>query len=82
MKYGITVGVIMKNIQPSERPADCRIKIIPEPNMPANPVPEPKLPTIVLGNPLQKPRVVLSPKALTVPKITEETSEIQKEALN
>ena len=42
-------------------------KNIPEPNTPAKPVPDPKCPTIVLGNPLQKPRVVLSPSELAIP---------------
>ena len=43
----------------------------PEPTTPAKPVPDPKDPTIELGKPLQNPRIVLSPKALTTPKITE-----------
>lgn len=80
-KYGITVGVIMKKICPSVRPADCKIKIMPEPKIPANPVPEPKFPTMALGKPLQKPRVVLSPKALTVPKMIDDNREIQNDAL-
>jgi hypothetical protein len=63
------------------RPADCRIRVIPDPNTPANPVPDPKLPTTVLGNPLQNPRVVLSPRALTVPRMTDATKDNQKEAL-
>ena len=69
----------MKNIVPFDRPADCNIKIIPDPNTPANPVPEPKKPTTVLGNPLQNPSVVLSPSELTVPSITEETKDNQNE---
>lgn len=78
----MTEGKIMKKIWPLESPADCRIKIIPEPNTPAKPVPDPKYPTTVLGNPLQKPSVVLSPNALTVPRITDATRDMKKDASN
>lgn len=74
------MGAIIKNICPLLKLALYRIRIIPDPKTPANPVPDPKYPTTVLGNPLQNPKVVLSPKALTVPKITEATSETKNEA--
>ena len=54
--------------------------MIPEPNIPAKPVPEPKYPTTVLGKPLQNPRVVLSPKEQEIPMMIEETRESQKAA--
>lgn len=69
----------MKKIVPLLNPAPLRIRIIPEPKIPAKPVPDPKYPTTELGKPLQKPRVVLSPKALAVPKIIDENKESQKE---
>jgi hypothetical protein len=72
-KYGIAAGVTMKKIYALLSPIDCIMRIKPEPNTPANPVPDPKYPTTVDGNPLQKPKLVLSPKALTVPKITDAT---------
>jgi hypothetical protein len=50
--------------------------IIPDPKTPANPVPDPKNPTTVLGNPLQNPRVVLSPRALETPNKIEATKEM------
>jgi hypothetical protein len=58
-----------------------RSKIIPEPNIPANPVPEPKKPTISLGKPLQNPRVVLSPRALEIPCNTDENKAKMNDAL-
>lgn len=70
----------MKNMAPSDSPADYKIRIMPDPNIPAKPVPLPKQPTTVEGKPLQNPRVVLSPKALTVPSITEANKEMKKEA--
>jgi hypothetical protein len=80
-KYGITLGIIQKNIVPLEKSALFKARIIPEPKTPAKPVPDPKYPTTVLGNPLQKPRVVLSPKALIVPKKTDATRERKNDAL-
>lgn len=72
----------MKNICPLFNPAAFNTRIIPEPKIPANPVPDPKKPTVELGNPLQKPRVVLSPKADPTPRIMDEISENQKETSN
>lgn len=72
---------MLKNIVPLERSALFKARIMPEPKTPAKPVPDPKYPTTVLGKPLQKPRVVLSPKEETVPKITDATRETQNDAL-
>jgi hypothetical protein len=72
--------VIIKKICPLSKPADCKIRVIPDPNTPAKPVPDPKYPTTELGSPLQNPSVVLSPKALTVPKRTDDTRERKNEA--
>jgi hypothetical protein len=62
---------MIKKICPLLRFKLYKIRMKPEPKTPAKPVPEPKYPTTVLGKPLQKPRTVLSPKALTVPRTTE-----------
>ena len=75
------MGVIIKNIVESLRPAALRSKITPEPNTPANPVPELKNPTTSLEKPLQNPRVVLSPRALETPRSTEEKRARKKEIL-
>ena len=72
---------MQKKMVPLERSALFNARIIPEPKTPAKPVPDPKYPTTVLGNPLQKPRVVLSPKALAVPKNTDATRERKNDAL-
>lgn len=71
----------MKKISPFFKPAAFRTNRIPEPNMPAKPVPDPKNPTTLLGKPLQNPRVVDSPNALPTPKNIEEKRAIKKEAL-
>ena len=55
--------------------------MIPDPKIPANPVPDPKYPTTVLGKPLQYPRAVLSPKAQEMPMIIEDSRESQNEAM-
>lgn len=74
------VGVMMKKIFPLSSPAAFSNNMLPDPNIPAKPVPEPKKPTVELGKPLQKPRVVLSPKAEPVPRIIDDNKESQKEA--
>jgi hypothetical protein len=71
----MNVGKIMKKIVPLDKPAVLSKRMQPEPKTPAKPVPEPKFPTMELGKPLQKPRVVLSPKEQTTPRITEANSE-------
>ena len=66
----------MKNIVPLERFAAFKTIKIPDPKIPAKPVPEPKNPTILLGNPLQKPRVVDSPRALPTPNKIDDNSDM------
>ena len=70
----MTVGVTTKNINPLLKLAALSKRIIPDPNIPANPVPDPKYPTTSLGKPLQKPRLALSPSELETPCNMEETS--------
>ena len=65
----------MKKIYALLNPKDYIKRIYPEPKTPAKPVPEPKYPTTVDGNPLQNPKLVLSPKELTVPRIMDATRE-------
>ena len=77
----MTHGVTMKNMSPLSRPAAFNSRSMPEPKMPAKPVPEPKKPTTVEGKPLQKPRVVDSPRAEPTPKRIEERRAMKKEAL-
>lgn len=66
----------MKKIVPFDRFAPFNNSNIPEPKIPAKPVPEPKKPTVLLGNPLQKPNVVDSPRALPTPNNTDENNAI------
>ena len=76
-KYRILVGIAAKKRVPMLRILRTEVanSTIPAPNTPANPVPDPKYPTTVLGKPLQNPRVVLSPNALTTPRMTEANNE-------
>ena len=49
---------------------------IPEPEMPANPVPEPKNPTVSPGKLFKNPRIVDSPNARYTPTKLDATSTI------
>ncbi len=67
----MAVGVIIINIIHNGKLVTVvNNKNTPAPNTPANPVPELKFPTTELGSELQNPSTVLSPKALTIPKMT------------
>lgn len=69
-KYITTKGIAKENISPIDFPCPLSNSNIPVPNIPENPVPELKNPTFLLGNPLQNPNTVDSPKAVTSPKKT------------
>lgn len=45
-KYGITMGVTMKNMLPLLKPTDCKISKVPDAKIPAKPYPEQKKLTI------------------------------------
>lgn len=61
MKYGMTVGLAIRYIALSESLTDFNAIKIPEPKMPANPVPDPKKPTVSPGKLFKNPRIVDSP---------------------
>jgi hypothetical protein len=71
----------MKKIGPLSKPTPFNKSRIPEPKIPAKPVPEPKKPTTDEGKPLQNPSVVDSPSALPTPKRMDDSNAIKNDAL-
>ena len=71
----------IKNMTPSLING-LRTRKIPDPNTPANPVPEPKAPTSLLGNPFKNPKIVDSPRAQVHPCIKAQNKANQKAASN
>lgn len=55
------------NIDPNVSPMSSSINKSPDPNIPAKPVPDEKIPTIWGSKYLQKPKIVASPKEEEIP---------------
>ena len=70
-----TVGVTIKKIVAFERFKFYKIRRIPVPESPANPVPLLKAPTSFDGKPFKNPKIVASPIPQLIPVRTLDASE-------